>query len=117
MISQETTLRSCFDPKNYEYPWRIGEKKFDSYDEMIDKQFPTWRQEFPRKDQHEKLEADVPAKVKKCWIAIKDVLAHRYGKKENTPRSWFDEAKDVEPLKSDFYLEEYMKKINLGGMK
>ena len=89
--------------------WYVGEKKFKSYDEMIEKEYPTWRQEFPRKEQQEKLKADVAPELMECWVGTKDVLTRYYGCKESTPKNWLDQVEPSKRLKANTFLAGYMK--------
>lgn len=76
---------------------------------MIEKEYPTWRQEFPRKEQQEKLKADVAPELMECWVGTKDVLTRYYNCKENTPKNWLDQVEPSKRLKANTFLAGYMK--------
>jgi len=111
--TKELLLQCCFDPKHYESRWHRGDKKYDSYDEMIEKEFPGWRMEFPRKEQKEKLKADIAPELIECWVGTKDVLARYYDKKETTPKEWLQLVEPSKRLKANTFLEGYMRKAKI----
>jgi len=103
--TDELLLLGCFDKTSYGCPWSRGEKKFKSYDEMIDKEFPDWRAEFPRKEQTEKLTTEVAKEIKRAWVATKDVLARYHGRKEKTPKQWLELVEPSKRLPRDTVLD------------
>jgi len=113
--TDELLLRHCFDPKNYQNPWIRGEKRYDTYDEMIDKEFGDWRQEFPKKEKQNNLKGEVPEELKKAWVGVMPVLVKFYGKKENTPKDWLSLVQENERLPADTMLENYMNKKPVQG--
>jgi len=109
--TDELLLRHCFDPKNYQNVWIRGPKRYNTYDEMIDQEFPEWRQEFPKKEKQEKLKAgEVPEELKKAWVGMMPVLVKFYGKKENTPKDWLSLVGENERLPAETFLIDYMTK-------
>lgn len=106
--TNEPVLSVCFDPKNYQGTWFRGSKKYSNFDDMINKAYPDWREEFPRKNQRNRQSDKIPKKYIECWLATKNVFLSYFRMNDNTPRQWYESTGiRGKPLSKDIVIEGY----------
>jgi len=88
-------LHNCHSKESIQNSWMWYDgNNYNTFDEVIDKFLPSWRQNFPKVHEENRMSSYVPDKIKKCWLGVKDVLLMRQRLTldivDETPVEWED---------------------------
>jgi len=107
-ITDEANLTRCVDPVNYRRKWFMKEVEYKDYDEFIEKLYPTWRLDFPRKEKLDLKNSNVPQELIEGWVATRKVLTKRFGYVDKTPQNWIDQVESHKILNENIVIEGYV---------
>jgi len=81
--------------------------EYKDYDEFIEKEYPTWRLDFPTKEKLDLRSSNVPQELIEGWVATRNVFIKKFGYVADTPQNWIVQVEIHKVLNEDVVIKGY----------